>query len=376
MRYALDLARGSIGLASPNPYVGCVLTRSGETIGAGVHQYNLLEHAEVAAIKSAQASGRSTVGATAYVTLEPCSHHGRTPPCAEALIAAGIRRCVVATVDPNPLVAGRGIARLRDAGIAVEVGLLEAEARALNNAFACSITRARPFVTLKAALSVDGQLAPPASLSRTPNQPFWLTGPEARADVQRLRHASDAILTGIGTVLADDPALTDRSGLTRRRPLLRVVLDPQLRIPLTAKLLHPVQDDLWIFCALQASTEKADRLRDLGAHVIPVTQDPDASLDLSEILRHLHEARILSVLLEAGSALNGAFLKEQVVDRAILYFAESELGSDALPFAAGGPTPFALQQQFLSVEATPFGTDVRVSGLLQNPWPPPIPATD
>ncbi len=257
MKRALKLAAETTALASPNPQVGCILTQTpanGEApkiIGEGAHLYANRDHAEIVALKQAAQRGFSTIGATAYVTLEPCAHHGRTGPCADALIAAGIRRCVVATQDPNPQVSGQGIAKLRAAGIEVTVGVLQQQARDFNDAFAHFIQHRTPFVTLKAALSVDGKLAPPPA-SRLPNQPHWLTGPAARYEVQLLRHASDAILTGIGTVLADDPRLTDRSGmqnpahsgllgpnnLPRRRPLLRVILDSQLRIPLTSQLVR------------------------------------------------------------------------------------------------------------------------------------------
>jgi diaminohydroxyphosphoribosylaminopyrimidine deaminase/5-amino-6-(5-phosphoribosylamino)uracil reductase len=369
MQRALDLAESTLGLASPNPRVGCVLVRDGNIIGEGAHLYDALDHAEIAALKQAAAKGHDPRGATAYVTLEPCAHHGRTGPCADALIAAGIARCVVATADPNPLVSGKGLARLRAAGIAVELGLREAHARALNNAFACSITRHRPFVTLKSALSVDGRIAPPPSL-RTPNQPFLLTGPEARQEVQRLRHASDAILFGIGTVLADDPLLTDRTGRPRRRPLMRVLLDTHLRIPLSAKLVQTIgqnhQQDLWIFCGPEASHERIAALESRGAQVTQLTTN---NLQLTTVFAHLHAARLLSVLVEAGSRINGAFLAADLIDQAILFYAETELGPTALPFAEGGPTPFALEQRMLSVTRRTFGPDVCVSGLLHDPWP-------
>src|SRR5258708_4934905 len=266
MQRALKLAAETIGLASPNPQVGCVLTKNppdGSTpkiIGEGAHLYDHRDHAEIVALKQAAKRGFSAKGATAYVTLEPCSHHGRTAPCANALIDAGIARCVIATQDPNPLVSGQGIQKLRAANIEATLGVLEQPARDLNDAFAHFIQHRTPFVTLKAALSVDGKLAPPPA-SRYPSQPFWLTGPAARHQVQLLRHASDAVLTAIGTVLADDPQLTDRSGmldpsrsgmqdparsgmqdpahpnaLPRRRPLLRAALDTHLRTPLTS---HP-----------------------------------------------------------------------------------------------------------------------------------------
>lgn len=205
MQRALTLARETVALASPNPQVGCVLVKDGEIIAEGAHLYANRDHAEIAALKQARERGIDITGATAYVTLEPCSHHGRTGPCADALVASHISRCVIATQDPNPQVSGQGIAKLRAAGIEVILGLLQQPARDLNDAFAHFIQHHRPFVTLKAALSVDGYLAP-SPQTRAPNQPHWLTGPAARAEVQRLRHSSDAILTGIGTVLADDPA--------------------------------------------------------------------------------------------------------------------------------------------------------------------------
>jgi diaminohydroxyphosphoribosylaminopyrimidine deaminase/5-amino-6-(5-phosphoribosylamino)uracil reductase len=371
MRRALELAQASIGLASPNPQVGCVLVCGGQILGEGAHLYDQLDHAEIVALKQAHAAGRSVKGATAYVTLEPCSHHGRTGPCADALINAGIARCVVATSDPNPLVSGRGIAKLQSAGVQTWVGLLEAEARTVNDAFAFSITHQRPFVTLKAALSVDGQLAP-AMEHRKAGQPFWLTGVAARADVQQMRHAADAILTGIGTVLADDPQLADRTSLLRRRPLVRVVLDPSLRTPTTAKLLNPVNKDLWLFCSEHAASERVVTLEDAGALVTRVASG-DAGLHLSEVLGHLHQARLLSVLLETGSALNGAFLRANLVDRVVLYYAQAELGPTAIPFARDFPSSFALEQSLTQLEKVAVDADIRVSGLLHDPWLPFVP---
>jgi len=367
MRRALALAQSTIGLASPNPQVGCVLTRNGELIGEGAHLYDQFDHAEIAALKAARSAGHETTGATAYVTLEPCSHHGRTGPCAEALIAARISRCVVATQDPNPRVSGEGIAKLRAAAIPVEVGLFQEEARALNDAFACSITKQRPLVTLKSALSVDGRIAPPPS-SRTKLAPVFLTGKEALAEVQQLRHASDAILTGIGTVLADDPLLTDRTELPRRRPLMRVVLDRGLRLPRRGQLVESAQDDLWIFCSDDAPPENQSALEDRGVRVTRVPGVAEG-VDLQAVLLALHETRILSVLVEAGAGLNGAFLDAGLVDRVVLYYAEIELGSAAVPFTQHGPTSFALQQQLTEIETRQVGGDVCLSGYLQNAWP-------
>jgi diaminohydroxyphosphoribosylaminopyrimidine deaminase/5-amino-6-(5-phosphoribosylamino)uracil reductase len=375
---ALQLAQSAVGLASPNPTVGCVLTRGELFLGEGAHLYDARDHAEIAALKQAMARDHDVRGATAYVTLEPCAHHGRTGPCSEALIAAGIARCVVATVDPNPLVSGQGLAKLRAAG--VDVVLFEPDApfahhaRRLNDAFAFSIQHHRPFLTLKAAVSQDGYLAPAAS-ERTAQSPHWLTGAAARADVQQLRHASDAILTGIGTVLADDPSLTDRTGLPRRRPLLRVVLDSHLRAPLNSKLLAAVAGDLLIVTSLDAPSAAEHLLRARGADVVRVPAATPGSLDLHAILGKLHSRQIRSVLLEGGSALNGSFLAAEFVDRVVLYSNEFELGEGSIPFAAGHPPPRMLQTRLTSIARATFPRDpnsmledTRITGYLHDPW--------
>jgi diaminohydroxyphosphoribosylaminopyrimidine deaminase / 5-amino-6-(5-phosphoribosylamino)uracil reductase len=377
MQRALKLAAETIGLASPNPQVGCVLVRTtplGEPkiIGEGSHLYANRDHAEIVALKQSAARGISTEGATAYVTLEPCSHHGRTPPCANALIAAGISRCVIATQDPNPQVSGQGIQRLRDAGIEVIVGVCEQRARDLNDAFAHFIQHRTPFVTLKAALSVDGKLAPPPA-SRYPNQPHWLTGPAARYEVQLMRHASDAVLTGIGTVLADDPQLTDRSGLLgpsnlpRRRPLLRVILDTHLRIPLTSQLVKSAANDLLILCGSIASPSKAVALGSLGVEVDHIP-DYAGRLSLPAVLTALAERDILSLLLECGSHLNGSFIRQNLVDKAVLIYAETELGDQAIPFAEGVPSPYLLEQSLQRITRATYGPDACVTGYLNDPW--------
>ena len=384
LQRALDLAREASPFASPNPTVGCVLQRGDQTLGEGAHRYDNYDHAEIVALNQARAAGHEVRGATAYVTLEPCSHHGRTGPCSDALIAAGIARCVVATVDPNPLVGGRGLARLGAAGVEVillaPAEELAQQARRLNDAFAFSVRHGRPFVTLKAALSVDGRLAPEPG-QRAGTAPHWLTGPAAREDVQKLRHASDAVLTGIGTVLADDPELTDRTGLPRRRPLLRVVLDSDLRVPLDSKLvrsgLQRARDrasDLLILCSPYAPAQSRMDLRyaDIEMLRLPSVND---RLDLGAALAALGDRQIRSVLVEGGSALNGSLLRASLADQVILYFAESELGPDALPFAQGGPSPFELQQQMTRVQRATFPhdasgetEDIRISGYLHDPW--------
>jgi diaminohydroxyphosphoribosylaminopyrimidine deaminase/5-amino-6-(5-phosphoribosylamino)uracil reductase len=374
LQSALTLAREAAAFASPNPSVGCVLVRGDEVLGEGAHLYDARDHAEIAALKDADSRGHDVRGATAYVTLEPCSHHGRTGPCSDALIAANIARCVIATVDPNPVVRGSGIAKLHNAEIEVAIAdpasRLATEARKLNDAFAFSIQHHRPFVTLKAALSVDGKLAPPAS-QRSATSPHWLTGEAARGDVQRLRHASDAILSGIGTVLADDPQLTDRSGLPRRRPLLRVVLDSDLRIPLESSLVASAANDLLVICHQFASEIKEKQLTDRGVHVERV--DGEAGQPgLRGVLEILHERQIRSVLLEAGSQLNGSFLFAKLVDKLVLYYSETELGADAVPFADGIASPYVLHQSLQHVERQTFPSgaseDVRISGYLHDPW--------
>jgi len=389
MQRALKLAAETVSLASPNPQVGCVLVRatpqgdSAEIIGEGAHLYDQRDHAEIVALKQAAAHSISTQGATAYVTLEPCSHHGRTPPCANALIAAGITRCVIATQDPNPQVSGQGIEKLRAAKIEVTLGVLEQPARDLNEAFAHFIQHRTPFVTLKAALSVDGKLAPPPA-SRHPNQPHWLTGPAARYEVQRLRHASDAVLTGIGTVLADDPQLTDRSGLLghnnlpRRRPLLRVILDTHLRIPLTSQLVHSAAGargsnaDLLILCGETAPSSKFAALTERGAQVETIPHHT-GRLSLPAVLSTLAERDILSLLLECGSHLNGGFLRQNLVDKAVLIYAETELGDQAIPFAQGVPSPYLFEQSLHRITRTNYDPDACITGYLHDPWPtPPI----
>jgi len=248
MDEALELARRGVGRTSPNPAVGAVVVRNGEVIGRGFHTYGQMKHAEILALEEA---GDRARGATLFLTLEPCSHQGRTPPCADALVAAGVARVVAAMEDPNPLVAGQGFRRLQDAGIAVEVASEYAgEASQLNEAFVHSMRSGLPLVTLKAALTLDGKIAAPE------DNTGWITSERARAHVQQIRHNADAILTGIGTVIADDCLLTDRTGLERSRPLLRMVADSTLRIPLDSKLVTSASGDVAILTTSAASEER------------------------------------------------------------------------------------------------------------------------
>src|SRR5215471_13111340 len=263
MHQALELARRGMALASPNPRVGAVVVSAeGRVVGRGSHTYDGVKHAEVLAIESA---GERAIGGTLYINLEPCSHVGRTGPCVEAAISAGIKRVVAAMRDPNPLVAGRGFEQLKAAGVEVQEGLYESEARKLNEAFAKYIRHKTPFVTLKTAMTLDGKIAPPPGDGTTPatitsmaSTGGWITSEIARAHVHEMRHASDAIMVGVGTIIADDPLLTDRTGQPRRRPLLRVVLDSRLRLPLESRLVKTAKDDVLVFCSFAEEKKKRE----------------------------------------------------------------------------------------------------------------------
>src|SRR6202171_2104207 len=331
MQHALALARKGIGLASPNPMVGCVTVREGQIVGEGFHQYEWRDHAEIVALKSA---GDKAHGGTLYVTLEPCNHTGRTGPCTEAIIAAGVQRVVAAMEDPNPVNSGRGFDRLRATGIDVFTGVCEEEARRLNEPFACWIRTKKPFVTLKSALTLDGQLVLPqrAKKSAKRTNRDWISSEESRAEVHRIRHASDALLTGIGTILADDPLLTDRSGLPRRKRLLRAVLDSKLRLSAKSRIAKTSDDDLLVFTTLSVNSPKARKLQDGGIEVIHA-KTTNGRIDLSSVLAELGRREILSVLLEAGPLLNGAALAAGIVHKLFLFYAPTIAGENRVPFA-------------------------------------------
>jgi diaminohydroxyphosphoribosylaminopyrimidine deaminase/5-amino-6-(5-phosphoribosylamino)uracil reductase len=366
MKHALNLARKSIGLASPNPVVGCVLVKDEAIVGEGFHEYDRRDHAEIVALSQAGGNAR---GATAYVTLEPCSHTGRTGPCADALIQAQVARVVVATADPNPEVNGKGIERLKNAGIAVEVNVCVAEARELNDGFARHIRTRLPFVTLKAGVSLDGRISPApgkaAPGNGLPAGPVILTGEESRADVQRMRHASDAIVTGINTVLTDNPQLTDRSGLPRRRPLLRVILDSALRLRLDSQIVRSANEDLLVFCTTPIH-ERQKALEALGVRVEVVQGSGGASrVSLNRVLERMGELGMNSVLLEAGSQVNASAFAQQLVDKLVLFYAPILLGAAAVPLTHGieqwkWPTTQPSIQQ--------FGRDFRIEAYLRDPW--------
>jgi diaminohydroxyphosphoribosylaminopyrimidine deaminase/5-amino-6-(5-phosphoribosylamino)uracil reductase len=363
MQRALELARRGIAVSSPNPAVGCViLDRAGQVVGEGWHEYDLVDHAEVVALKiAAQHAGNRLLGGTAYVNLEPCNHTGRTPPCTEALVSSGLKRVVAATIDPNPSVAGHGLDKLRAAGVESVVGVSEAEARRLNEGFARWIQHQRPFVLMKVAMTLDGRIAPPPGV-QTLREPYWITSEQARAAVQPLRWQADAVLTGVDTVLADDPMLTDRSGLRRRRPLLRVVLDSALRMPLDSKMVATAHDDLVIFTV---SNDEAhiDELRQRGVRV-EVLPAEAGRVPLAQLLDKLGEEGILTLLAEAGTRLNTSLLAGGHVDRIHLFVSPQIMGSDAVPAFKGMANVINMAE----VEVERYGNDLGLCSLLRDPW--------
>jgi diaminohydroxyphosphoribosylaminopyrimidine deaminase / 5-amino-6-(5-phosphoribosylamino)uracil reductase len=364
MQRALELARRGIAVTSPNPAVGCViLDRAGQVAGEGWHEYDLIEHAEVIALKvAAQHAGNRLLGGTAYVTLEPCNHTGRTGPCTEALIASGLQRVVAATIDPNPAVAGHGADRMRAAGMEVTLGVCQAQARRLNEGFARWSQHKRPLVLMKVAMTLDGRIAPPAG-QHTLHEPYWITCEAARDAVQPLRWQADAALTGVDTVLADDPLLTDRSGLRRRRPLLRVVLDSALRMPLDCKMVATAHNDVVIFTV---SKDEA-RIHELQSRGVRVEVLPAEAgrVPLGKVLDKLGEEGILTLLTETGTRLNTALLAAGLVDRVHLFVSPQIMGSDAVPAFRG----MAHTIHMAEVEVERYDNDLGLCSLLKDPWP-------
>jgi len=365
MRRALELAQRGIGLCSPNPVVGCVvLDCAGQVVGEGWHEYDLVDHAEVVALREAREhAGERLHGGTAYVTLEPCNHQGRTPPCTAAFIGAGLKRVVAATIDPNPNVAGHGADALRAAGIEVTLGVCQAEARRLNEGFARWSQHKRPFVLMKVAMSLDGRIAPPPGHHAGPAAPYWITSELARAAVQPLRWQADAAMVGVDTVVADDPWLTDRSGLRRRRPLLRIVLDSALRMPLDAKMIASAQNDVLIF-TVSNDQARAEELRKRGVRV-EVLPAEAGRVPLAKVLDVLGDEGILTLLTETGTRLNTAMLAGGLVDRVHLFVAPQIMGSDAVP-AFRGMARFIHME---AVEVERYGNDLGLCSLLKDPWP-------
>jgi diaminohydroxyphosphoribosylaminopyrimidine deaminase/5-amino-6-(5-phosphoribosylamino)uracil reductase len=376
LRRALELACEGIGLASPNPYVGAVLADTrGNVVGTGSYTYAGVKHAEVLALETA---GNKARGATLYINLEPHAHQGRTPPCTDALIAAGIRRVVASMPDPNPNVSGQGFDKLRAAGVQVEVGLLQADARRLNESFAHSIRQGTPLVTLKAAMTLDGKIAPPPAEVRDQHIGIppggWVTSEIARAHVQQLRHQNDALMVGAGTILSDNPLLTDRSGRPRRRPLLRVILDSRLRLPLESRLVQSVtaerKNDVLVFCA-SADAQKKTQLEQLGVRIETVPAvEPDGRPNLPAILRRLGQLEITSVMIEGGATVNWSAIASNIVDKVFLYYAPKILaGSGSIPFAAGAGFQHLNQAALVQhMQLHRFGEDFAVEGYLHDPY--------
>lgn len=357
MARSLALAARGAGQVSPGPLVGCVVVDGrGEVVGEGFYLFEGVKHAETLALEQAGSRAR---GATAYVTLEPHAHTGRTPPCTEALIRAGIARVVVPVEDPNPLVSGRGFDKLREANVEVTIGVLAAEAERLNEKYFHALRRGRPFVHLKLACSLDGRIATSTGHAR------WISGPESRARAHQMRREYDAILVGSGTAVKDDPLLTDRSGLPRRRLLLRVVLDEHLRLGPQSQLARTARATP----ALVFTSEKADaqRVSELEACGVEVLSAAAGGRDLPAVLEELRRREVQSLIIEGGAGVAGAFLRAGLVDKASFFVAPLILGSDALGAVNGaGPLTVPEATRLRDVETHRHGDDIEITGYLLN----------
>ena len=359
MKMALRLAARGAGWASPNPMVGAVVVQKGVVVGRGWHRRYGGPHAEVEALRAA---GKLARGATVYVTLEPCNHHGKTPPCTEALLAAGVSRVVAATPDSNLNVSGGGTAYLRERGVQVEMGLLAGEVRRLNESWFAWVEKGLPFVIVKAACSLDGKIATRTGDSK------WLTGEAARSFGHRLRHECDAILVGIGTVLADDPQLTARLPRGRSKDPIRVVLDSHLRIPLAARLLNlDSPAPTWIATTSASPKEKIQALAALGAEVL-VMPEKGGRVALKPLLEELGRRRVQSLLVEGGAKVLGAFLDQRLVDKFYFFYAPKILGGmDAYPAVAGrGVARLAEAHQARDLSLRRLGPDLLICGYLDK----------
>jgi diaminohydroxyphosphoribosylaminopyrimidine deaminase/5-amino-6-(5-phosphoribosylamino)uracil reductase len=365
MREALDLARLGEGTASPNPMVGAVVVSGGRVVGRGFHRRPGTPHAEILALREAGPAAR---GATLYVTLEPCDHWGRTPPCTDAVIASGIARVIAAMEDPDPRVRGRGLGRLRAAGLDVRCGIGEDAARRLNEAYIKHRTTGRPFATCKWAMTLDGRIATRTGDAR------WISGPASRQLVHARRASADAILVGIGTVLRDDPALTVRDlpagRMPERRPA-RIVLDSTLRIPLTARVLAPDGAPVIIGTTSRASREARERLAARGADIV-VADGPDGRVDLAALFTELGRRGQMSVLVEGGGIVHGACLEAGLADKVLAFVAPLLVGGPApAPVAGGGVDRIAEAWRLTDVTTLALGGDLVVEGYLAAARPAP-----
>ncbi|WP_333871245.1 bifunctional diaminohydroxyphosphoribosylaminopyrimidine deaminase/5-amino-6-(5-phosphoribosylamino)uracil reductase RibD [Desulforamulus putei] len=355
MRMALELAAKARGRTSPNPMVGAVVVKDGEVVGKGFHARAGSAHAEVVALADA---GEKARGATVYVTLEPCCHHGRTGPCTEALLKAGVKRVVAAMTDPNPLVAGKGLAVLREAGVEVQSGLLQEEALRLNEVFIKYITTKRPFVVLKAATSLDGKIATAAGESK------WITGHSAREYGHRLRDIYDAILVGVNTILADDPSLTARLPEGRGKDPVRIIVDSAARTPTAAKVLTQLSAAHTIIATTdRAPVERRASLMAAGAEVMVVPGE-GSRVDFVKLMEMLGEKEITSVLIEGGGQVNGAALAAGIVDKVAWFLAPKIIGGDAAPGPVRGEGIASLQDaiKLYDVSVERLGEDILVTG--------------
>jgi diaminohydroxyphosphoribosylaminopyrimidine deaminase/5-amino-6-(5-phosphoribosylamino)uracil reductase len=350
MRTALALARRGLGTAWPNPSVGCVIVRDGRVVGRGHTAAGGRPHAEPVALARAGAQAR---GATAYVTLEPCCHWGKTPPCTDALIQAGIARVVIGAHDPDPRVDRQGAARLRAAGITVDEGVLEAEAQETLTGFLQRTTQGRPMVTLKLATTLDGRIATAAGESQ------WITGPAARRMAHALRGRHDAVMAGVGTVLADDPELTCRIPGFRPIPVVRVIADSHLRTPLTSRLARTArQAPVWFLIREGTDPARKRAFADLGATLIPVPGAP-AGVDIAAAMRALGEAGLTRVLVEGGGQLAGALMRAGLIDRIAWFHAPAVMGGDGWPgVQAFGIEKLTAMPRFVRQRITPVGDDI------------------
>lgn len=358
MARALELARRGAALAHPNPMVGAVIARHGIVVGEGFHKYDERDHAEIVALRHA---GEKAWGATLYVTYEPCCTTGRTGPCTTALISAKIKHVFGAMDDPNPAVCGRGYAALERTGVKVSLGLFEAEAKKLNEDFAKWITTSLPFVTMKVATTLDGQIAIQSSETTS------ITGEASRSASQQMRHEADALLTGIGTILADNPQLTDRSGQPRRRRLLRIVLDSKLRLPLKSQLVLSGKGDILVYTTQPVDSPRARALATVGVEVIQLPAAGDR-VDVQAAIRDLGQRQIVNLMIEAGSEVNGALLAAGLVDKVALFYAPRFLGADGVPLARTTAKKLTHLPGLSNVTVESYPPDILVQGYFRDAY--------